>query len=592
MGAQRRAYGSFPPWLRWLLIVAAVAAGAAFAPEVLGPYYMRVTILSVMFFCLALGYNVIVTEAGLFHLGVVVYFAVGAYTVAIATTAWNWSFWSAMALMVVVVLVFTLALGVLLLRFRGDYLSVVSLAVAEVLRLLAANWRSVTGGYQGIPGVPPPEFFGRVLYEQQYYLYMLIVLAMTGVAVLAYTRQSGIGLAWRGIRQNERALRSVGIHTDLYKQLAFVVGGMLSGTAGAIYASYQTIVDPSLVAIDGTIVLLTIVILSGGSVVGLFLSATVLTVMPEVMRVFEEYRLLLLGIFFVVMMNFWPDGFTRRAPPAFVREDAPAGTKALLAVRPTRAESVLRAADVSVHFGGLVALDRVSLEVRKGEILGLIGPNGAGKTTLFNVIAGALRPQEGTVLYEGVALGRASAERRSRLGIARTFQTIEFCPTLTCLENVMLARLPRRRRGGGLSGPTSLEAFRREEVARALAALAFVGIGDKADLAAGSLSYGDRRRLEIGRALASEPTLMLLDEPAAGMNPAEALALAGLIRDIRDMGVTVLLIEHNVRLVRSVCDRLVVLASGQVIAAGDPETVSRDSQVIEAYLGRRAHGIA
>jgi branched-chain amino acid transport system ATP-binding protein/branched-chain amino acid transport system permease protein len=591
-----------PAWGRVTATLAGTAVVAALAPAVLGPYAMRVAVLSAIYFALALGYNVIITEAGQFHLGFIVYYALGAYTVAIATTHYGWDFWSALALSVPVVVVFTIALGFLLLRFRGDYLSVVSLAAAEILRLVFANWRQITGGYLGLPGVPPPMVLGRALTDQRYYWYLAVLLAVAGVLAISFIKRSGAGLVWRGIRQNERALRSVGIRVDAYKQLSFLVGGLLAGIAGAIYASYQTIVDPSLATLDGTILVLTMVILGGGSVVGLLLGATLLTMLPELMRVFAEYRMLLLGVIFVVVMNWRPEGFSRRATLDFHAQDAGTASAPARVTRPVAhtgsslalavaSDALLAAEHVTVRFGGLVALYDVSVAVPQGAVLGLIGPNGAGKTTLFNVIAGMLRPNAGKVRYQDRRITQ-SPEVRSRMGIARTFQTLEFCPGLTCLENVMLARLPRTAGLGRLAAAAPGEGLRAREVSRALAALELTGIRARADELAGALPYGDRRRLEIARALAGDPTLLLLDEPAAGMNPSEVKSMAGLIQSIHRMGITIFLIEHNVRMVREVCDRVIVLSTGQIIAEGHPEAVVQDPAVIEAYLGKRYRGTA
>ncbi|MFO1061349.1 MAG: branched-chain amino acid ABC transporter ATP-binding protein/permease [Dongiaceae bacterium] len=576
---------ALPAWLRWVVAAGVLALLLLVLGSELNPYLLRLAILIALYACLAVGYNLVITEAGQFHLGFVAYFAVGAYAVAIPTTHFGWPFLPALALSVATVIAFSAVLGVLLLRFRGDYLSVVSLAAAEILRLVLANWRGLTGGYQGLPGVPPPELFGRAFFEQQWYLYLAGLLAFLTVLVVASMGAGGAGLAWRAIRQNERAALSVGLQVGLYKQLSFQIAGIFAGLAGGIYASYQTIVDPSLAAIDGSILLLTIVILGGGTLVGILAASAVLIALPEATRVFDEYRMLFLGLLFVVLMNWRPDGFGRQPRPLFTAADggAPVPPRARGDVVPGR--PLLGVEGLSRRFGGLKALDDVSLSVRDGEILGIIGPNGAGKTTLFNLVAGTFRPSAGQVSFAGTAVTGLSVERHSHLGIARTFQTIELCPGLTCLENVLLPRLARRP---ALALPFGRRGATRDAIAEALGALAFVGLGARADERAAALPYGDRRRLEIARALAAEPRLLLLDEPAAGMNQTEAQALVQTIRRIRDLGITVVLIEHNVRLVREASDRIVVLASGAVIADERPEAVLSSPRVIEAYLGKGA----
>ncbi|TAM93257.1 MAG: ABC transporter ATP-binding protein [Jatrophihabitans sp.] len=257
-------------------------------------------------------------------------------------------------------------------------------------------------------------------------------------------------------------------------------------------------------------------------------------------------------------------------------------------------EVLMSMQEVTLRFGGLMALDAVSFDIKRGEILGLIGPNGAGKTTCFNAMTGVYKPTSGSITFDGTALTRQRRYQITRLGIARTFQNIRLFGEMTALENVVVGLDARHRTSvpGALARTPRHFREERSAIEQAMALLAFVGIADRAADKARNLPYGYQRRLEIARALGTEPKLLCLDEPAAGFNPAEKDELMGLIRQIRDEGYTVLLIEHDMRLVMGVTDRIVVLEFGHKIAEGLPEEIRNNPAVVAAYLGVPDDGAA
>jgi ABC-type branched-subunit amino acid transport system ATPase component/ABC-type branched-subunit amino acid transport system permease subunit len=560
------------------------------------PYLLRLAVMTLIYFLISLGYNAVITTAGMFHFGFIAYYALGAYTGALLTLNLHLSFWLVLPLSVLVTVVLTLLMGIPTLRFRGDYLCIVTLAFAEIIRLLLNNWISLTNGPLGLPGISPPQIFAYTFAGPQPFYYMTVILVLGVLFLVNRIYRSQIGLIWSAMRQNEEAVEACGINTFYYKQLVFAFGAALASIAGVVFAHFQTMVDPSISVLNETVLVLTMVILGGGSMVGLFISTLVLTLLPELLRSLVLYRMLVLGLFFIAMMNLRPEGFTSGIFRHFMPNRRDGETSPTLFLEKFRdaikggqpGDVLLEVKQVTKKFGGLLALEDVNFSLKAGEILAIIGPNGAGKTTMFNCITQTYSPTSGKVMFRERSITGLPGHLVARKGIVRTFQNIKLFGKMTVLDNVMLTQ-----NKGVVSESKDLffwaqsRTVRAEQVQFAMDMLEFVGLKEKWDNLAGDLPYAAQRRLEIARALAMRPSILLVDEPSAGMNPQEALQLMALMRKIRESGITIIIIEHNMRVVMGISDRIIVLNYGRKIAEGSPEEIRHNEEVIKAYLGEK-----
>ena len=469
-----------------------------------------------------------------------------------------------------------LVVGVPLMRLSGIAASIGTFAVLMIFYTLYSNWDSWTFGASTLVGIP-------------IYVNFWVALAWAGVALLVATiyQKSRFGLALRASRENEAAARAVGINVPTQRLIAFVLSGFFMGLGGVLQAHYVGSIVVRGFWLGPTFIALAMLMIGGqrsltGAVVGVIVVSALQEVLRQIEVVIEQYGLsqLIIALLMLTILILRPRGIAKGREIAwpFARQAAaaPAAAAPAIVAAGGDMEERLEAHDISVNFEGLAAVDEVTVSMGRHEIFGLIGPNGAGKTTLVNVLTGFQKPTHGRVVLAGVDVTGMPPHRIGRRGLARTFQAVRLYPDMLVIENLEAAAV-----GTGLS--------RREASRRARAILEWMNFTDKAYDHADTLPYGDERRVGIGRALAMAPHFVLLDEPAAGMSDAECDDLMALISRIPgDFGCGVLLIEHNMRVIMGVCDRIHVIDSGRTIGEGTPQEIQANPEVIRAYLGSRS----
>ena len=608
------------------------------------------------FAALALGLNIVVGFAGLLDLGYAAFFAIGAYAYGVASSwqvqpEWSgfwepfqWldlvtrfhtaagdvvhfqvSFWLMLPIAAAIAAFFGVLFGAPTLRLKGDYLAIVTLGFGEIVPIVARNIPSVTNGAMGLNGVAAPRLFGFDFgVDATPYYYVGVALVALLIVTSQRLKDSRIGRAWMAIREDEVAAMAMGVDRVRYKLLAFAIGAAFAGATGTFYVAKLQTATPEMFMFPVSVMVLVMVVFGGiGSVWGVVIGALLLLILQSwfledlsgwlhalgrlvgvdwLQRVELASSIeLIFGLILVLMMLYRRQGLipaARRMPALSADEQMvqPARVQSALTdptpVKDRPPRPVLEITDLTVRFGGLVALQSIELSVPAHAVVAVIGPNGSGKSTLFNAITGLVPIDQGTIRFASEELGRLRPHRVLERGIARTFQNIRLFPNLSVLENVMIG-MHARLATGAVGAVLRLPSMRGEEAAarkEALRILSLFGnrLLPRAYHLAASLSYANRRRTEIARALATQPKLLMLDEPTAGMNPAETLELADQIGSFNRHGLTILLIEHKLDVVAMLADKVVVLDHGEKIAEGPPAVVRRDEEVIRAYLGRSA----
>ena len=606
-----------------LALCAAVAAILILAPHILpNSYWLRIYTMTGLWVMLALGLNVVAGFAGLLDLAYVAFFGIGAYTFALLSSeqiSIHLPFLLVLPIAAFLTMAIGIALGLTSIRLKGDYLAIVTLAFAQIFKLLLLNLDSpinITGGVNGIYSFDPINIFGIKVLSPVAYAYLIWIFTIV-VTIGSYRiKHSRYGRGWEAIREDELAAEAQGVNATWMKLAAFAGGAFVAGSTGALFASFQDSVFPNNFDFPQLVIVYCMVILGGlGNITGVILGAVFLSVLPEFLREYGAYRMMSYGLILIALMALRPQGIMgeigflvkkkvrpdkdqghrlKASTELYYNESQPAAET--FESKPQYSKSsanILELKHMTMDFGGIKAVDDLSLTLHEREILSVIGPNGAGKTTLFNLISGIYPPSYGSIYFEGKEITGFKPHRLVQAGIARTFQNLRLFNKMSVMDNAKVGQFCRTA-SGPLSILLHLPLHKKEEKQTHRKAEKILGLfggrltGYRLEQQAMFLSYANRRRLEIARALSTEPKVLLLDEPSAGMNPQETLEITEFIKKLRDtFGYTILLIEHKLNVVRTISDRVIALDYGVKIAEGTYDEVARSEQVVEAYLGRK-----
>jgi len=546
-------------------------------------YILNILMQATTFAVAVFGLTVVLGLCGQINLAQAAFFGIGAYVVGMGTADYQLNFWLCLVGGSLLALAAGALLGMSTLKLGGHYLAMVTISFQQIVTLVMINAIWLTRGPDGISKIGRPGLFPT---QQSFLAFCVAALALVGYLIwqLPDTR---MGRAMRAVRDNELAAGVAGIDIFRTKVAAFAICALLGGLGGGLFAGGFSYISPDQFSFAESIVFLTMALLGGvASPIGAVIGTGLLILIPEWLRFLKNIPglyLAIYGLFVILIVRFMPDGiwgFVQESINKWRAKVSPYVASPALQLMPakTGGDTVLEVTGLSKHFGGLKAVDKVDISVCRGGVHALIGPNGSGKTTTLNMLSGLYKTTSGKIVLDGTDVTNMPAHERTAAGLGRTFQNIRLFRSMTALENVVIGA---ERPGNTLIGEGGADALTQ----RALSALTFVGLGARVNELVSSFSYGHQRLIEIARALAGNPTLLLLDEPAAGLNSSEKVELHDLLKRIAAQGLTILIIDHDMTLVREAAQHITVLNFGRRIADGESLAVLQQPDVISAYLG-------